>query len=211
MNAYDALSAIASDIKASAESELLLERYLSGFETAKALEPESVKIVVAVKEVIEDALDDHENAYLQADSLSIQSFPSENIIPFLKEVEKRGVENIPIDPIRRRREQLKHKLELQKRNVNVHLQRVQAGLGNMSDGTYYLKTNHLPAYAAATALEVLLRAYWVLMGRLDGEDPMVEFDCEGLERVAREHAESLRSLLEVYRVNRLELVNGRLE
>jgi hypothetical protein len=132
----------------------------------------------------------------------------EDIIPFPKEVEKRAVTNVPIDPIRRRREQLKDKLEIQRRNVNVHLQRVESGIDNIIDGTYYIKTNHLPRYAATSAMEILLRGYLVLMGQLDPEDPMVDFDCSNLRMAAQKHIERVRSLLKSYADRRSSLVSA---
>jgi hypothetical protein len=72
VDTYDALTNLSEQIKARAEADILEARYISGFETTRSLEPESVKIVRAVKEAVEVAFDDHEIAYLVADSLSIR-------------------------------------------------------------------------------------------------------------------------------------------
>jgi hypothetical protein len=74
-----------------------------------------VKIVVAVKEVVEDSFDDHEVVYLQADSLSIRDFLREETVPFLTELGKRGADNVPVSLIRRKRAELKEKLEVQRK------------------------------------------------------------------------------------------------
>jgi hypothetical protein len=161
------LQKASTEIKKKSEAALLQQRFLGAMEHARKLEPQSVQIVVAVKEALEDAFDDHEVAYLQADSASIRDFLREETVPFLKAVEIRGVEKIPIDLIRRQRRELKEKLEIQRKNVNVHLQRIEKGIDNMASSNYFIKTNHLPRYAAAASLEVLLRGYYVLLGRLD--------------------------------------------
>ncbi|EXJ64707.1 hypothetical protein A1O7_01045 [Cladophialophora yegresii CBS 114405] len=209
----DILQGLANDIKESAkqldtiaQTDVLRQRYLGVFETAKDLEPESIRVVVAVKEVLEDTFDDHEVTYLQADSASIRDFLREETVPFLKEVETRGVSNVPIDLIRRKRNELKVQIERQRKNVNVHLQRIERGIDNLTDGTYYIKTNHLPRFVAAAALEILLRGYYVLLGRLDKEDIMIESDSQNLLLLAKERVEVMQSLLEQYKNRRESLL-----
>ncbi|ETI28656.1 hypothetical protein G647_01107 [Cladophialophora carrionii CBS 160.54] len=213
LDVTDILQSLADDIAENAkqlnniaEADVLRQRYLGVFETARDLEPESIRIVVAVKEVLEDTFDDHEVTYLQADSASIRDFLREETVPFLGEVENRGVSNVPIDHIRRKRNELKAQIEVQRKNVNVHLQRVERGIDNLTDGTYYIKTNHLPRYAAAAALEILLRGYYVLLGRLDKEDIMIESDSQNLMLLAKERVEVMQSLLEQYKDRRESLL-----
>ena len=38
------------------------------------------------------------------------------------------------------------------KNVNLHQQHAMAGVADMQQGTYFVKTNHLPRFAAAAAL-----------------------------------------------------------
>jgi hypothetical protein len=135
IDAYQAINRIADQLKAANAAENLRIRYLSGFETAKSLAPESVKIVVAVKEVVENTFDDYEVIHLQADSLAISDFLREETIPFLQEAERRGTIGVPIQLIRRKRAELKEKLEVQRRNVNIHLQRVEGGIREMEQET----------------------------------------------------------------------------
>lgn len=207
----DKIEENSKQLKEAGEADVLQQRYLGVFETAKYLEPQSVKIVVAVKEVLEDTFDDHEVTYLQADSASIRDFLREETLPFLKEVERRGASNVPVDLIRRKRSELKVKIEVQRKNVNVHLQRVERGIDNLTDGTYYIKINHLPRYAAAASLEILLRGYYILLGRLDVEDIMIESDSQNLLLLAKERVEVMRSLLEQYKNRRENLVTNQAE
>lgn len=205
----DALQGLAGQIREEAETDVLKERYLGVFETAKGLEPQSVRIVAAVKEVLGDAFDDHEVAYLQADSASIRDFLREETIPFLKEVESRGMENVPLSLIRRKRAELKEKLELLRKNTNVHLQRVEKSTENITNGPYYIKTNHLPHYAAAASLEILVRGYYVLLGRLDADDIMVDTDATTTISLAKERIDMIQTLLKRYKDARLALVTDR--
>jgi hypothetical protein len=107
----------AKQIRVYGEAWNLQARCLSAFETANALEPESVKIVLAVKEVVEDSFNDHEVVYLQADSLSIRDFLREETVLFLTELGKRGADNVSMSLIRRKRAELKEKLEFQRKNA----------------------------------------------------------------------------------------------
>jgi hypothetical protein len=211
IDTYSALRQVAQQLRAANAAENLRLRYLSGLETAKGLAPESVKIVVAVKEVVEDSFDDHELVHLQADSLSIREFLRDETIPFLQEVEKRGVGGVPVHLIRRKRAELKEKIEIQRRNVNVHLQRVESGINNMTQETYYVKTNHLPRYAAASALEVLLRGYYALMGQFDPEDIMTDSERSQTQRVADERITSIMALFNLYGEKRQTLVTSKTE
>lgn len=208
---YGAIQEVANQLRAANAAENLRLRYLSGFETAKGLASESVKIVVAVKEVVEDSFDDHELVHLQADSLSIREFLRDETIPFLQEVEKRGVDGVPVHLIRRKRAELKEKIEIQRRNVNVHLQRTESGINNMTQKTYYVKTNHLPRYAAASALEVLLRGYYALMGQFDPEDIMVDSERSQTQRVADERITSIMTLFKLYGEKRQSVVGSKNE
>jgi hypothetical protein len=80
----------------------------------------------------------------------------------------------------------------------------------MTAATYYIKTNHLPRYAAAVALEILLRGYHLLMGRFDPEDVMFDVDCTTLRDIATSRIESMRSLLKSYAESWLNLAESKL-
>jgi hypothetical protein len=189
----------------------LRERYLSGFQTAKGLEVESVKIVVATKEVVENEFDDHELVHLQADSLSIRDFLREETFPFMQEVTRRGVDDVPVQLIRRKRAELKEKLEIQRRNVKIHFQRIESGIEDMRKETYHVKTNHLPRYAAASALEIVLRVYYVLLGQFDPEDIMVDVERIRVLNEVDERIDSIKTLFKRYGDKRQTLIGAKTE
>jgi hypothetical protein len=58
-------------------------------------------------------------------------------------------------------------------------------------GIYHIYTNNLPCYAAAYALESLLRAYYALLGSFDPEDVMIDNDWKNLQITAEGRAQTL--------------------
>lgn len=206
-----AITDAAEKIQAQEEANELSSRYLSTLETARGLAPESVKVVVAVKEVVETGFDDHEVTYLSADSLVVRSFIQDEIAPFFTKLQTIAPDDAPMGLIRRKRQEVKEKLEMQLKNVNIHLQRAEAGINLMHKATYYIKSNHLPRYAAASALEVVLRAYYVLLGSFDPEDIMIEQDWENLQKSARERCQNVYDMYLRYSKERISLVTTKYE
>lgn len=206
-----AIADVAEKIRVQEEANELSSRYLSTLETARGLAPESVKVVVAVKEVVENGFDDHEVTYLTADSLTIRNCIQEEIAPFFMKLQTMAPRDTPIGMIRRKRKEVKKRLETQLRNINIHLQRAEAGINMMHKATYYIKTNHLPRYAAASTLEAVLRAYYVLLGSFDAEDIMIEQDWENLQNSAKERCQTIYDMYLRYSENRLSLFTAKYE
>jgi hypothetical protein len=208
----ETIADIEAKIKDKALTNLISSRYLSGLETARDLAPESIRIATVVKEVVEDGFDDHEVTYLQADSMIARDFLREDIAPFMEFLEKGASETFPLDLLRRKRAELKTKLEIQKRNVQVHMQRSQKGIALIKEGDlYHIYTNHLPRYAAACALESLLRAYYALLGSFDPEDVMVDNDWQNLLKLTEGRAQSVVDLYDQYVQGRRGLLTTRFE
>lgn len=210
----DLLSSIeeaARKIEARAKAKATTARYLSSLVTARDLEPESVKIVTVVQEIVEAGFDDHEVTYLSADSCVIRNFVAEEVIPFVARINQYDLKDLPLNIIRVKRAEIKEKLSIQRKNVNVHLQRAESGVAAMHQDTYHIKTNHLPRYAAAVAQEIVLRSYHILLGASDPEDIMIEADVENLQRAAVEHSTNLQKAFAIYAQERVKLVSRRYE
>lgn len=128
---------IEAKIKDKAVTNLISSRYLSGLETAHSLAPESIRIDSVVKEVVEDGFDDHEVTYLQTDSMVAREFLREDIAPLMEFLEKGASETFPLELLRRKRAELKTKLGIQKKNVQVHMQRSQKGITLLEERDLY--------------------------------------------------------------------------
>ncbi|KAL7929141.1 hypothetical protein V8C35DRAFT_316357 [Trichoderma chlorosporum] len=207
---FDVLKDVGEEVKQSEESNAIRSRFLSTIETAQTLEPESIKIVAAVKEVIENAIDDTNITYIRAEAMSIRDFLLEDIIPFLKEAGKRQ-QPPSSDIVRQRKAELRLKLETQKKHTNVHLLQCESGIEAIKDGgNYYIKTNHMPRYATSSALEILLRAYLILLSDLDSEDDYVSAQAarEQLEAVAHTRKKTMEDLLRKYATERAKLIGA---
>jgi hypothetical protein len=163
---------VATKIKDRAEAELLSSRYLEGLGTARGLAPKSVKVLAAVKITVENNFDDHEVTFLRARALVKRDFFNEEVRPFFTLLESKPLGSFPVSFIRDMRRKVDESRERQMEAMYTYMQRAEKGLTQMQ-GSYNIYTNHLPRYAAACALEVLLRAYHALLGLFDPEDPMM--------------------------------------
>jgi len=81
----------------------------------------------------------------------------------------------------------------------------------MQQGPYYIKMNHLPRYAAASAQEVLLRAYCITLGSFDPEDIMLESDCTNLRKAAVERSQTTRAMFLQYAQEMVKLLTKKYE
>lgn len=206
------IDAIEKRIKDEAIAAKMFARYLSDLETSNGLSLESIRITTAVKEIVEDAFDDFELAYLRADSMVMREFLHEDIVPFMKFLESGNAGQFPPELLRRKRAEVKSKLDTQRKNVSVHLQRAQSGLSLLEQGgLYHIQTNHIVRYAAACSLESLLRAYYALLGSFDLEDVMVDNDWNNLQSVAEERTQSIHEVFCHYSRARKGLLTTRFE
>lgn len=208
----NSIDAIEKRIKDEAIAANMFARYLSSLETSSGLSLESIRITTVVKEIVEDAFDDFELAYLRADSMMTREFLHDDIVPFMKFLELGNTGQFPLELLRRKRAEVKSRMDTQRKNVSVHLQRAQNGLSILEKGgLYHIQTNHIVRYAAACSLESLLRAYYALLGSFDLEDVMVENDWNNLQSVAEERAQSIYEVFCHYSRARKELVTTRFE
>lgn len=211
MNAIDKAAA---NIKDRAETAKMSVRYLSGLITAEGLAPESIRVVVAVKEAIENSLDGQEVIRLQAEINAVRGFMQEDVAPFLKVLNGKPSGSVSVSKIREKRSQVKAKLEAQRTNVDVYLQLVMLGLSHMQQETYSRETNHLPRYAAACAIEILLHAYYTNLGMFDPEDFMVEHDLAMLKQKAFDRCQGehgIGPLFSRYSEERMKLLTTKFE
>ncbi|KIW68345.1 hypothetical protein PV04_04298 [Phialophora macrospora] len=188
------------------EAQDISTRYLSAIATAKGLEPQSVKIIAAVKEVSERTIDRNDIINLDAEANAVQEYLRQEISPFMSALARRGHSEIPMTLLRRKRDEVKSKREHQRRIVQVYLGKIGDGFSHMEQETYSISTNHMPRYAAACALEVLLAGYYCMLGLIDTEDFMVAHDLEVLKTMVAEKSLSIRSLLDRYAEARSGLV-----
>lgn len=205
-----AIEEVATKIKDRAEADLLSKRYLEGLETARGLAPESVRIVTAIQEVIEDTVDDHEVTFLRAKTLSIRDFLVEDVLPFFNHLVSQPVGTVPKSFIQEMRRKIDGRKEQEKESAYVHLQRAEKGLTQM-EGNYHIYTNHIPRYAAACAVEVLLRAYHVLLGFFDPEDPLMENHRDNLYDVAVQRSQKIFQLYKEYMKERASIMTYKFE
>ncbi|KAJ9604879.1 hypothetical protein H2200_010994 [Cladophialophora chaetospira] len=196
----------AEEVASQYEADTIYARYLSAITTAQGLAPESVKILAAVKEVSERSMSSHESVSLEADATAIQEFLGQEISPFMEELARRRPGEVPMQFLRRKRDEVKSKREQQRRNVQFYLQRVEEGLSRMEQQTYSIYTNQMPRYAAACALEVLLMGYHCMLGKLDEEDFILANDQSVLKAMVAEKSSSILTLLDRYGKARAGLV-----
>jgi hypothetical protein len=201
------ISAREESVIAKSEAAKLSARYLSSLVTVdNNLAPETIKTVVAVQEVLERRFDDHEVTYLQADSLAIKEFLREDILPFVVKLKDIPPVRAPTEFIRTKRAEVKAKVELQRKTVHVFLQRIEDGIMNMGEDTYSIRTNHIPRYAAAISLEVLLKAYYSFLGNFDSQNIMSDHDWKTLLETATQGYDSIRNILDKYAEERGSLI-----
>jgi hypothetical protein len=207
-----AATAAAAAIKERAITSNTSARYLYGLELAKGLAPESIRVVAAIQEITEKTLVDHEIIKLESDARAIQEFVTEELFPFLRKLEQRGQDAArSVDFVRHMKTRLETKIDMQRSSIHLIRQRIEEGLLNMRQETYYIKTNHLEKYASACVLETLLHAYHAILGLFDPEDFMVGNDWESLVKTASMRCQSITDMFISYSKGRQALLTTKSE
>jgi len=206
-----ATAAVAAAIKERAITSNISIRYLYGLELAKGLAPESIRVVSAIQEITQKSLVDHEVVKLQSDARMIREFVTEDLIPFLRELEQRQNSASSVEFVRSMKTRLKSMIDLQLSSLHLIGQRIEQGLSNMQETTYYIKTNLLGKYAAACVLDTLLRAYNAILGLFDYEDFMVSNDWKNLVKTASVRCQSIADMFSSYSKSRQALLTTKSE
>ena len=160
--------------------------------------------------MIEDTFDDHEVTSLRSEAFSTRDFLVEQVEPFFKYLESKPAGDVPLSFIREMRREINSHKESSKKAAYTHLQRSEKGLAQMH-GNYHIYTNHIPRYAFACTMEILLRAYQTLLSQFDPEDPLTESYWSNLHEVAVQKCQRIYELYEEYLKKRVGLVTYRFE
>ena len=206
-----ATAEVAAAIKERAVTANMSARYLSALELATGLAPESIRIVAAVQELTEKSIIEHEVVEQQAEAKVIEEFLTKEIAPTLEHLEQGQSTAYSINLVQRIRVRLETRIEAQRKALHILRQRVEQGVSNMRQATYYAKTNLLQTYAAACSLEILLCAYHAILGLLDPEHSMVANDWKNLNSTAIKRCQSIATLFSRYILGRLSLLETKSE
>lgn len=191
----------------------LRARFLRGLATADNLSIEATNIAIVMSELMARGIDDYETLNLAASSNATITLLREDLLPYLKSLHGRQPHEVKISELRQKRWEIKQRLIRQYEIVNVHLNRVEQGLAEMTAGntTYYMKTNRLPAYARECLLEIHLRAWYAMLGYFDPENTMIEYDDRNVGVAASSKLGQIQHLFQRYTSERLNLLRMKYE
>jgi hypothetical protein len=192
---------LVSELQDRAETNEIAKRHLQGIDEADGLAPESIRIVAAVKQIVERGFDQHELRLIDAESSVTVDFLSNTIIPLVQDLE--SMDDQTVATYHRR---LVERIDITRRNMHVHLQRFSTSLGAIEHrGDYQIDTNHLTRYSSACILDATLTFYGLLMSiRL--RDGLVQHNFESFVTRNRNAVTVLQQSLDSYTNGRITLI-----
>ncbi|THY35958.1 hypothetical protein D6D01_00836 [Aureobasidium pullulans] len=195
---------LVSELQDRAETNEIAQRHLQGLDTATGLQPESIRIVAAVKQIVERGFDQHELRSINAEGSVTVEFLSKTIIPLAQ-----NIDGMDIQTIHNYRERLHRRIDINRRDLHVHLQRFSAGITSMSQqadlADYQIETNHLARYSKACTLDAYLSFYELLLSnRL--RDGLVEHNLECYSSRNRSALSVIQQHLEGYTEARVRMI-----
>jgi hypothetical protein len=192
---------LVSELQDRAETNEIAKRHLQGIDEADGLAPESIRIVAAVKQIVERGFDQHELRLIDAESSVTVDFLSNTIIPLVQDLE--SMDDQTVATYHRR---LVERIDITRRNMHVHLQRFSTSLDTIEHrGDYQIDTNHLTRYSSACILDATLTFYELLMSiRL--RDGLVQHNFECFVTRNRNAITVLQQSLDSYTNGRITLI-----
>ena len=196
---------LVSELQDRAETNEIAQRWLQDLDTTSGLAPESIRIVAAVKQIIERGFDQHELRSIDADSSVTMDFLSDKIIPLVQ-----NLEDMDQQTVSNHHKRLIDRMDINRKNMHIHFQKASAGMTDDMDrrGDYQVDTNHLVRYSKACTLDAFLSFYELLLSERLGNS-MMQQNCEAFVSHNQRAMSTTAELLQPYTDRRIELIRTR--
>ncbi|KEQ68175.1 hypothetical protein M436DRAFT_68383 [Aureobasidium namibiae CBS 147.97] len=192
---------LVADIQDREETNEIAQRHLSGFDAATGLQPESIRIVAAVKQIVERGFDQHELRSINAESSVTVDFLVNTIIPLAHDLERLDDQTVARYHVR-----LVERINVNRKDIHIHFQRFSSGVeGIATRADYQIDTNHLVCYAKACTLDAFLTFYELLLSNRM-HDGLVEHNCSLFTQRNHDAVAVLQKYLEMYTTGRTQMI-----
>ncbi|KAG9522356.1 hypothetical protein KCV07_g3194, partial [Aureobasidium melanogenum] len=190
---------LVSDLQDRAETNEIAKQHLQGLDAAIGLAPESIRIVAAVKQIVQRGFDEHELRSSDADTSVTVDFLANKIRNLAQNLDQ--MDGQTISDYHKR---LVARIDIHRKNTHMDIQRFSQGVGNMT-GDYHINTNHLVHYSNACVLDAFLGYYELLLSyRL--RDGLVQHNLETFSQRNKDAITTIEQALESYTKSRVEMV-----
>lgn len=186
-----------------AEANAISKRWLAGLETAKGLAPESVRIVAAVQEIVQNAFEKHEQRSVEADNHVTADFLRTEIMPLAQDLYRRTDKNV-----KEAKTKLYSRMEVQQKNLYLHRSKARDGIQSMGcgRGNYQAETNHILHFAAAARLRAGMQFYHILFASRLTDESLLDY-VQAMKDDTEKNSDEMKKLFLEYTKNRYEMVN----
>ncbi|KAI7328890.1 hypothetical protein KC315_g6423 [Hortaea werneckii] len=191
---------LVSDLQDRKETDAIAQRHLQGLDAAIGLAPESIRIVAAVKQIVERGFDEHELRSSDAETNVTCDLLASKINPLVQNLE--DVDDRTVSSYYKR---LIARIDIHRKNAHIDHHRFSHGVANMN-GDYQIHTNHLVRYSNACLLDAVLGYYELLLSnRL--KDGLIQNNVETFCQRNKDVVCTIEKALESYTNGRLEMIH----
>ncbi|KAH0035028.1 hypothetical protein KCU78_g2128, partial [Aureobasidium melanogenum] len=192
---------LVKDLQDREETNEIAKRHLQGLDAAAGLQPESIRIVAAVKQIVERGFNQHELRSINAESSVTVDLLVNTIIPLAQNLER--LDDQTVASYHRR---LVERINVNRKDIHIHFQRFSSGSEGIADrADYQIDTNHLVCYANACTLDAFLTFYELLLSN-HLRDGLVEHNCSLFVQRNHESVAVLQKYLDIYIAGRTEMI-----